>query len=234
MRLRDRVGLSEAAQHRLTWLTEVGLVAILGVGLYLGHTGVVVNAGIALLVAQLPPILERDYNIPMDVGLTLWITGAVFLHAVGTVPLPAEVVDLVGTAPAGERYATLYRSGDWWDHLTHALSASVVAAVGYATARALDEHVDSVHLPAEFMFVYILMFVLAFGVFWEVVEFVIGEVAVLFGMGSVLTQYGLGDTMKDLMFNTLGGVIVALWGTAYLTAVADAIGRRFAGRSESG
>lgn len=234
MRLRDRVGLSDAAQRRLAWLMEVALVVVLGAGIYLGNTGVIVNAGVALLVAQLPPILERDYNIPMDVGLTLWITSAVFLHAVGTVPLPAAVVDVVGSTPEGQRYATLYTSGDWWDHLTHALSASIVAAVGYATARALDEHVDDIHLPPEFMFVYILMFVLAFGVFWEVVEFVIGEAAATLGMGSVLTQYGLDDTMKDLVFNTLGGIVVAIWGTAYLTDVSDAIGRRFAGRSRSG
>ncbi|WP_368409310.1 hypothetical protein [Halomarina litorea] len=205
---------------------EVGLVAILAAGIWLGNTGIIVNAGIALLVAQLPPILERDYHIPMDVGVTLWITTAVFLHALGTVPLPAWFVEFVGAAPEGVAYATLYSSGGWWDHLTHSLSASIVAGVGYATARAFDEHSEGVDLPPEFMFVYLLLFVVAFGVLWEVIEFVIGEAAVHFGMGSVLTQYGLADTMLDLVFNLLGGLVVAVWGTAYLTDVADAIGQR--------
>nr|WP_305794594.1 hypothetical protein [Halomarina rubra] len=206
---------------------EVGLVVMFGVGLWTGQTGVIVNCGIALLVAQLPPILQRDYGIPMDLGLTLWITTAVFLHALGTVPLPAEVVNLVGSVPPERAYGTLYSSGGWWDHLTHGLSASVVAGVGYATARALDEYADGVHFPDRFMFVYIVLFVLAFGVLWEVIEFTIGEVAALVGMGSVLTQYGLSDTMLDLVFDTCGAVIVGIWGTAHLNDVATAIGQRF-------
>jgi hypothetical protein len=227
VKLRNYVGLSERTQHALVWLMEVGLVGILLVGLYTGRTGVVVNCGIALFVTQLPPLLERDYDIPMDLGLTLWITSAVFLHALGTVPLPAEVVNVVGTTADGQAYGTFYSADGWWDHLTHSLSASVVAGVGYATARAFDEHADGVHLPDRFIFAYILLFVLAFGVFWEVVEFLIGESAAALGVTSVLTQYGLEDTMKDLVFNTIGGVVVALWGTAHLNDVVDALGRQF-------
>ncbi len=226
MRIRDILGVSERAQRRLAWAMEVGLVAMFAVGVWLGNVGIIVNAGISLLVAQLPPILERDYHIPMDVALTLWLTTAVFLHALGTIPLPTDVVDIVVSVPDGRAYVTLYGSGGWWDHLTHSLSASVVAGVGYATARAFDVHSEDIYLPPQFMFVYLLLFVVAFGVFWEVIEFAIGESARLFGVGSVLTQYGLQDTMLDLVFNLLGGLVVAVWGTAYLTDVVDAISRR--------
>ncbi|NIS31207.1 MAG: hypothetical protein GWN07_12820, partial [Actinobacteria bacterium] len=85
MRLRDRLGVSERRQRQAVRLMEFGLVGLLFIGLERGNTGIIVNAGVALLVAQLPPILERDYNLPMDAGLTLWITGAVFFHALGTV-----------------------------------------------------------------------------------------------------------------------------------------------------
>ncbi|MFC5972838.1 hypothetical protein ACFPYI_15985 [Halomarina salina] len=227
MKLRERVGLSERVQHALVWLMEVGLAGMFLVGLYLGHTGIIVNCGIALLVAQLPPILQRDYGIPMDLGLTLWITTAVFLHALGTIPLPASLVEVVGSAPEDAAYSTLYSSDGWWDHLTHGFSASVVAGVGYATARALDEYASGVHFPPRFMFVYILLFVIAFGVLWEVIEFAIGEAAVVFGVGTVLTQYGLSDTMLDLVFDTVGGVVVGVWGTAHLNDVAEALGQRF-------
>ena len=227
MNVRDRVSLSERVQHALVWLMEVGLAAMFAIGLYLSNTGIIVNAGIALLVVQLPPLLRRDYGIPMDLSLTLWITTAVFLHALGTVPLPAGLVEFVGSAPDGAAYSTLYSSGGWWDHLTHGLSASVVAGVGYATARALDEYASSIHFPSRFVFVYILLFVVAFGVLWEVIEFTIGEVAVLLGMGSVLTQYGLSDTMLDLVFDIAGGTVVGIWGTARLNDVAEALGRRF-------
>ena len=221
MRLRDRLGVSTKRQRQATRLMEFGLVGLLFIGLERGNTGIIVNAGVALLVAQLPPILERDYNLPMDAGLTLWITGAVFFHALGTVGLPGSEL-------------SFYRSLWWWDHLTHALSSSVVAGVGYATARAFDQHSEQIHLPPRFMFVFILAFVVAFGVLWEVIEFALGGAAAMLGSGTVLTQYGLGDTMLDLVFNTVGGVIVAVWGTAYLTDVSGAIQERIQRRADGG
>ncbi|MFD1635057.1 DUF2238 domain-containing protein [Haloplanus ruber] len=219
MRLRERLGLSERHQRRLSRAMQLTLVGFVGVGVYEGNAGIVVNAAIGFGVTQLPAILERDYGIPMDTALTLWITLAVFLHALGTAGLPGASVNL-------------YRSVWWWDHLTHTLSSSIVAAAGYATARAIELHSDGVSLPDRFMFVFILLFVLAFGVFWEVIEFSVASVASLSGTQSVLTQYGLGDTMLDLLFDTLGGVVVAVWGTAHLTDLVGVLSARF-GRTDA-
>jgi hypothetical protein len=213
VRLRDIAGISRRTQARLSWAMEVLLVGILLLGLYRGGPGVVVNTLIALAVTQLPPLLERDFELPMDPALTLWITTAVFLHALGTLGLPWS--DL-----------SFYQSIWWWDHLTHGLSASVVAAVGYATARSFDEHAEGVVLPPKFMFVFILLFVLAFGVLWEVLEFLLTEITAVFGIGTFLTQYGLEDTMLDLVFDSVGAVVVATWGTAHLNDVVGALDER--------
>ncbi|WP_122089563.1 hypothetical protein [Halalkalicoccus subterraneus] len=214
MNLRDRLGLSSAHQRYLAWLMELSLVGMFFIGLERGATGVLVNTGVALVVTQLPPLLKREYGITMDAGLILWITAAVFLHALGTVGLPGSPLNL-------------YRTVWWWDHLTHGLSASVVAAVGYAAARAVDLHTEDVHLPPRFMFVFILLFVLAFGVFWEVIEFALGSIGPALGFGSVLTQYGLEDTMLDLVFNTIGAIVVAIWGTSHLNDLVDSIAAHF-------
>jgi hypothetical protein len=197
---------------------ELALVGMLFVGIERGNGGIVVNTAVALAVTQLPPLLERDYGVPMDPRLTLWITTAVFLHAFGTVGLP-------GTA------TNLYREIWWWDHMTHALSASLVAGAGYATVRAFDEHADGVHLPRRFVALFILLFVLAFGVLWEILEFAIALSSDAFGVDAVLTQYGLGDTMLDFVFNSIGGLLVALWGGAYLADVSGAIRERFESRA---
>ncbi|WP_255195549.1 hypothetical protein [Halorarius litoreus] len=226
MRLRDRLGVSARRQRQLTWLMEVGLIGIFFIGLDRGNTGIVVNAAVALAVAQLPPILERDYEIPMDAGLTLWITAAVFLHSLGTLGFPEPVVVVLQSAGLDVPNGSFYKNTWWWDHMTHALSASVVAAVGYSVARAVDVHNEDVRLPPKFMFVFILLVTIAFGVFWEVLEFIIGEAAAALGSDSVLTQYGLDDTMLDLVFNTLGAILVAVWGTAYLTDVVGALAAR--------
>lgn len=218
MRIRTRLGVSPATQRRVAWLLQVGLVGMFFIGIERRDPGVIVNAGVGLAVAQLPPLLERDHEIPMDPALTLWITGAVFLHALGTVGIPGSGL-------------SFYRSVWWYDHVTHALSASVVAAASYATIRAIDLHSEDIHLPPRFTFVFVLLFTIAFGVFWEVVEFAIAEVAALIGSTSVLTQYGLEDTMMDLLFDVLGGVVAAVWGTAYLTDVVGAVRDRLDARS---
>jgi uncharacterized membrane protein YjjP (DUF1212 family) len=213
MNVRDRFGLGERRQRQLTRAMEVALVGMLGIGFVSTDTGVIVNAAIALAVARLPGILERDFGIPMDAGLTLWITSAVFLHVIGSVGIP-------GTS------FTPYQSLWWYDHLTHGLSASVVAAAGYATVRALDVHSSTLYFPPEFTVVFIFLFVLAFGVLWEVIEFTIGSLSAVLGIGSVLTQYGLEDTMLDLIFDTAGAAIVAIWGGARLSGVVRALATR--------
>ena len=219
MRIRDVLGISERNQKRATRMMELSLVGMLFIGLDRLNLGIVVNATVGLAVVQLPAILERDYQIPMDPALTLWITSAVFLHALGTVGVP------------GSRYS-FYETLWWWDHLTHALSASVVAAAGYATVRAVDRHNDRIYLPPRFTFVFVLLITIAFGVFWEVLEFAIAQASALVGSTSVLTQYGLGDTMLDLVFDVVGAVIVATWGTVYLTDVVGALATRLSARAE--
>lgn len=217
MNVRDRLGVSERNQRLLSRGMQFTLVGLLFVGMDRGDVGIMVNASIGLAVSYLPALLEREYDLPMDAGLTLWITSAVFLHALGVVGIPGGLANF---------YANVW----WWDHLTHGLSSSVVAATGYTVTRAIDEHSDAVYLPDRFMFVFILLFVIAFGVFWEVIEFAVAESARLLGTAEVLTQYGLEDTLLDLVFDTLGGVVVAVWGTAHLANVSGALTERLDGR----
>lgn len=217
MKIRDRLGIGPRRQRQLTWAMQLVMAGVLLIGVWKRNVPIIVNAGVALGIAQLVPVLERDYGIPLDAGLTLWITSAVFLHAFGTIGIPG-----------GDSF---YRTVWWWDHMTHALSSSVVAGVGYATVRAIDEHSEATNLPPRFVFVFILMFVLAYGVFWEIIEFALAEGAAMLGTGTVLTQYGLTDSLMDLVFNTIGAVVVATWGTAHLNDVSEYIERRLEKRT---
>jgi hypothetical protein len=213
VRIRDWLGISERQQVLAVRGMQAVMVFVVGVGAWQGDPKVIVNAGVALGISLLVPWLERDYGVPLDAGLTLWITAAVFLHAFGTIGFPP------GTT-------SFYRTVWWWDHMTHALSSSVVAGVGYATVRALDQHSEDIHLPPKFVFVFILLFVLAYGVFWEILEFGLAEGAALLGTDTVLTQYGLTDSLLDLVFNSIGAVVIALWGTAYLNDLSGYIRER--------
>jgi len=230
MKLRRRLGISEQAEQQIVKLMEVSLVGFFFIGLYLGETGIIINSAVGLGVIQLPAILERDYHVHMDAGLILWITAAVFFHSLGTIPLPAAVIEAVGGETDAAR-ESLYSTIWWWDHATHMLSASLVAAAGYATARALDEHDESLTFPPAFMVVFILLLVIAFGVFWVVLEFGISQLSVVLDIGSALAQYGIGDTMLDLCFDATGGLIVAVWGGAHLGGVSDSLREQFSKRS---
>jgi len=186
---------------------QLVLVGLVGYGLLAGQPKAISNGSIALVITLLPAVLERRYDLPLDPWLGLWITTAVFLHTLGS--------------------AGLYGLLDWWDSLTHAMSASLVAAVGYTAARAVDLHSEGIHIPRQFLFVYIFVVVLAFGVIWELFEFGLDVAADVTGLTMPLAQHGLDDTVRDLMFNSLGALLVAVFGQVHLTGVAETVRERF-------
>lgn len=216
MSITSRLLPNERRQRQLSRGMELLLVGLLFIGIDRGSTGIIVNTTASLVVVQLPAILERNYDVTMDPQLVLWITAAAFLHGIGIVGIPGVS-------------QSFYTNIWWWDHLTHSLSASVVAAAGYATVRAVDLHSEEVSIPGKYMGVVLLIFVLAFGVLWELLEFAIGVTADLMETRGILTQYGIEDTLKDLTFNSIGGVIVAIWGGVYLSDVSTAISERLGG-----
>ncbi|QLD84880.1 hypothetical protein HWV23_03820 [Natronomonas halophila] len=190
-------------QRRLTRGMQLALVAIVVYGLLVGAPKAITNGVIALCITFVPSLLERNYDIPLDPWLGLWITLAVFLHTMGS--------------------AGLYQQIPWWDHITHAMSATLVAGVGYTFARGVDLHSDEIRLPRRFYFVYVLVIVLAFGVVWELFEFGLDILANTTGVDMPLAQHGLDDTVKDLMYNSLGAILVAAFGQAHLSGLADTV-----------
>lgn len=193
-------------QRRITHLMQLVLLAIVVYGVGAGQPKAITNGGVALLITFSPALLERRYDVPLDPWLGLWITTAVFLHTLGSTGLYGQI--------------------PWWDHLTHAMSASLVAAVGYTAVRAIDLHSDEIYLPKRFLFAYIFVVVLAFGVIWELAEFGLDVVADRTGLTMPLAQHGLDDTVRDLMFNSVGALLVAVFGQAHLSGVAEIVRKR--------
>jgi len=190
-------------QRRLTRVMQLLLAGIVVYGAAFGQPKAITNGGLGLLVTFVPAALERNYDIPLDPWLGVWITTAVLLHTVGS--------------------AGFYARIGWWDHLTHALSASLVAGAGYTTLRAVDLHSDAIRIPPRFAFVFILVMVLAFGVVWELFEFGLDILADETGIEMPLAQFGLDDTVADLTYNSVGALVVALFGQAHLTGVAERV-----------
>jgi hypothetical protein len=190
-------------QRRLTRGMQLVLVGIVAYGVVAGAPKAITNGGLGLFVTLLPALLERNYDIPLDPWLGVWITAAVFFHTIGSAGFYARVW--------------------WWDHLTHSLSASLIAGAGYTTLRAVDLHSEAIRIPTRFAFVFILVVVLAFGVVWELFEFGLDLVADETGITMPLAQHGLDDTVLDMTYNTLGALVVAIFGQAHLSGVAERV-----------
>lgn len=180
---------------------QLVLLALFLFGLYEPNPKVIINSLLALMITFSPAVLERNYRLSLDAWLSLWVTTAVFLHTLGS--------------------AGLYGYFGWWDHLTHALSASLVAGIGYASVRALDLHHPDIHLPRRYLFVYVIIFVMAFGVIWELFEFGLDLLAEATDLEMPLAQHGIDDTVRDMLFNTLGAVVVAAGAHIYLSPTAE-------------
>ncbi len=192
-----------ATQRAITRAMQFVLAALVVFGFLEGNSKAVVNGSITLVITFVPALLERRYDLPLDPWLALWLTAAVFLHVLGS--------------------SGLYVHVSWWDHVTHSLSASLVAGVGYTFARAVDIHHDDITIPSEVAFVYLFVVVLSFGVVWELFEFGLDVLSQATGMEMPLAQHGLDDTVKDLMYNSLGALIVGVFGQVHLVGVAETV-----------
>jgi uncharacterized membrane protein YjdF len=194
---------SASTQRAITRTMQVVLAGLVVYGFARGNSKAVVNGSITLLITFVPALLERRYDLPLDPWLALWLTAAVFLHVLGS--------------------SGLYVHIPWWDHVTHALSASLVAGAGYTVARAIDLHHDDITIPSRIAFVYLFVVVLAFGVVWELFEFGLDVAAQQTGLTMPLAQHGLDDTVKDFMYNSLGALVVGVFGQAHLLGVAETV-----------
>ena len=172
---------------------QAGVVLILAYGVYVWNTAIIVNAALGLGATFLPALLKRDLDLRLSPPLVFFIVLSILLHTLG----------MVG----------LYQQTEWWDHLTHLLSAMVVASVAYATVVALDIHREDLYLPPSFLAVFLLTTALAFGVLWEVLEFGARSLGKLAGVKPVLVVFGVSDVTLDLVYDALGAVVVATVGT---------------------
>lgn len=185
---------------------QLVLVAITGLAAVQLNWTLLVNSGVPLAITLLPGVLRREYGFPMHAGLVFWVTVAATLHAIGA------------TGP--------YETVSWYDSVTHTVSATLVAGVGYAVARAAELHTDQVSFDPRFRAAFVLLFVLAVGVGWETLEFASGLAARAVGTEAVLAQYGAGDIARDLLFDAVGGLVVATWSTDQFESVAYAVADR--------
>ena len=198
----------------LARVLQLVLFGLIGTGVLVGNSALVVNGLLALPIVFFPSFLGWYYNHKVDPRLTIWITVAAVVHVAGFFGL----------------YSIQSGPLSWYDQVAHALSASFVAGIGHGVIVALDRNSNHVKFPEGFRFVFTVIFILAFGVAWEIVEFSVSGLTAVLGVGdSALVQYGKDDIVFDLVFNTIAATIVAIWGTRYFDDITSIISGRIIG-----
>lgn len=130
--------------------------------------------------------------------LAVWAAVAGFLHSIG----------MLGP----------YESVWWWDHLTHTVSAALLAALVYAGFLVTVGGTWSLPLVA----VATVAYTVAAGVVWELVELVARAFGERYGVEPMLIHYGWWDTGLDLAFDLLAAVSVVALDVRLFVAFASA------------
>lgn len=175
----------------LSHFFEGSLFAMFLLGLFNGDLYAAFSALFGLGMAMIPWFLKKEKILTVPFELNLWVFIALFLHNLGVL-------------------VKLYDTIWWWDKMTHFLSTSMIAAFGFVGIVIVDKYVDAIYLPPKFLPFFIIVFVGAMGVFWEIIEFIIDKTL------SAGMQYSLSDTVIDLVFDNIAGIVVAILGPIYL------------------
>ena len=168
---------------------KYALVAVFGVGIRQRNAGAMVNAAVALAATYIPNLLERWYGFELRPWQRLYSGFAMLTHAVG----------MLGP----------YDDEGWWDHVTHTLSASLLAGVVHAAARRRGRNPRPRVLAA----------IAVGGVLWELLEYAVHAISDRLGLEPVLVPYNARDTLLDLCFNLVGALLVLAFGDRLLRNV---------------
>lgn len=100
----------------------------------------------------------------------------------------------------------------WWDIALHAGSGLLLGILGFLLVYVLNRE-PRVHLHAEPAFIafFAFVFAVAMGALWEIFEFAMDT---FFGLN--MQKSGLRDTMADLIVDTVGAGVIAVFGYIYI------------------
>jgi hypothetical protein len=114
----------------------------------------------------------------------------------------------------------------WWDIMLHSTSAVILGYIGFLLVYALNgnEKID-LHLSPFFIALFTFCFASALGFLWEIFEFAVDAIfgadmqkarnlEEIYGYHS--TRLGVIDTMRDLIVNSCGALLVSVVGYLYL------------------
>lgn len=198
------------------WVTLVlGIVDVAWLILSGGHTAVeIIFRGLQfvamLLVLKLPDIMRIRLKVELPIELSAMIVVFCFVSLV-----LGDGLDFYGRFP-------------WWDSVLHGFSGLILSMVALWLIHVIMAKNDKyIYFNKYFLCLFLVMFSLGMGALWEIMEYLSDSILgtnsqqfMLTTTGSIITpedeplcgHAALHDTMKDLMFDFGGALLVAIYG----------------------
>ncbi|MFW6321645.1 MAG: hypothetical protein ACOC0Z_07315 [Halohasta sp.] len=184
----------------------ITIVSALGSTLLIGlrrrEAAVVVNAVGSLVAVAAPigvdPLVAVDGasgSVPVQLSLLVGIAG--LLHMLG----------MIGW------YDRIW----WWDHVTHTVSAALIAAIIYAWLLVVG--VDTPTAAAVGPKPLTVGLTMLAGIVWELAEWALRLLSDRLGIERVVKRYGRFDTPLDILFDFVGAMLVVAVDLRLLAAV---------------
>lgn len=157
---------------------------------------------LGIFAMLLPGFLRKRINL--EIPSTMLVLYAVFLYA---------------AIYLGE-VRSFYYNVPHWDTILHTFSGAMLGALGFSFITLLNR-TDKVpvNLSPAFVATFAFCFAMAMGVAWEIYEYtadvMMGTNMQKFGTEAgelFLGQAALADTMKDLIVDTLGALVISVVG----------------------
>lgn len=189
----------------ISWAVRIILITATIVYFALGRYEDLFVLILTLLLTFYPNILEKRFRVYLpssfQIAITLFIFAAQYL---------------------GELHG-FYDKIWWWDIMLHSISGFILGIVGFMFVYLLNQQYDkNVNLSPFFIVLFAFCFAVTIGVIWEFYEFGMDRIFG-FNMQKFRNPWddGLVDTMTDLIVDSIGAVIVSIFGYFYIKQKQD-------------
>ncbi len=175
----------------LSWLMKLAMLGMIPIEIYRGGYLFSIAIVIAVVSSLVPSIVQKNYHITLPFELDLLITLSIFLHIF-----------------MGEGLG-FYSRHLIFDNVLHLYGSGVSALLAFIIVYSLH-YTGKVKLTLPLIGFFTVIFAMAMGGMWEILEFAVDN---FFGKHG---QKGLDDTMFDLIYDLMGGVVAAGLGMLYV------------------
>lgn len=112
----------------------------------------------------------------------------------------------------------------YWDTILHAFSAAMLGFLGFILVQFFNQHrIKGTQLSPFFVSLFAFCFAVTCGVVWEIYEYLADHILgtnmqkFMTATGTILSGHNaLGDTMKDIIVDVIGALIVVIIGYIHL------------------